>query len=194
MESLGPEFQYIPIESLSPGSQSSRSFLKREGLLRLAESVRRWGVLVPLLVARTPVGFQVIAGERRLKAAKIASLRTVPCIVVKVDQKDLGALSLVETLSREEKSLLDVVSLLRQLLKESSTGIFDLSQKIALEESRILELLKILDLPDKIKKLYLDGKISEKTLIVLANEEEPLKMTKILNRFKTEKMVKAQNA
>jgi len=175
------EFQYIPLDNLSPNPLRPRSSVRHESLLRLAESIRQWGVLVPLMVAKTPAGYQIISGERRAKAAKIAGLRTIPCLVMEIDPLDLPVLFLVEHLEKENLSLLDMAGALDKILKESKMDLLDLSKKIALDQQKILDLIKVLDLPDKIKKLYLAGKIGQRVLIKLAKDPNPLAITGVLN-------------
>ena len=181
MDNKAFEFQYIPLDNLSPNPLRARSSVKHEALLGLAESIRQWGVLVPLLVARTPAGYQIISGERRAKAAKIAGVRTLPCLVMEIDPLDLPILFLVEHLEKENLSLLDMAGALDKVLKESKMDIMDLSKKIALDQQKILDLIKVLDLPDKIKKLYLEGKIGQRVLIRLAKDPNPLVITGAMN-------------
>lgn len=178
----GPlDFQYISLDSLSLHPLHPRRFPNQSRLLKLTESIRIWGILTPLLVAKTPAGFLIINGARRWKAAKIAGFRTVPCVVTEARPSDLLFLILIENLEKESLNILDLAGSLNRILKETDTGIDELAVKLGLSLDKISGILKVLDLPDKFKKLYLQGKITAKELLKLGKDPDPLKITRELN-------------
>ena len=93
---------WLPVESLRPNPDQPRQYFAPEGLEELAESIKVHGILQPLSVRRTDSGFVLVSGERRLRAAKLAGLREVPCIVVEVDEVSSSLLALVENLQRRD--------------------------------------------------------------------------------------------
>ena len=99
---LSRRVQYIPLARLRPNPQQPRRRFDETALRELADSIRAYGILQPLTVRRAEEGYQLIAGERRMRAAAMAGLREVPCLVAQVDEQDAGMLALIENLQRRD--------------------------------------------------------------------------------------------
>lgn len=101
-EFLSTRVQYIPLGRIRPNPQQPRRSFDEEGLAELAASIRSCGILQPLTVRRAGEGYELVAGERRLRAARIAGLREVPCLVAQVGEEDSALLALMENLQRRD--------------------------------------------------------------------------------------------
>ena len=121
---------FIPVSKIQPNPAQPRKFFTREALEELAESIRRHGILQPLSVRRQGSGYELIAGERRLRAAVLADLTDVPCIIMNMDDRESGTAALVENIQRQE---LDFV--------EEAWGISHLMSAYALSQEQVARLL-----------------------------------------------------
>ena len=101
-EFLSTRVQYTPLGRIRPNPQQPRRSFDEEGLAELAASIRSCGILQPLTVRRAGEGYELVAGERRLRAARIAGLREVPCLVAQVGEEDSALLALMENLQRRD--------------------------------------------------------------------------------------------
>ena len=107
---------YLPVAAIAPNPDQPRRHFSREGLEELAASIAEHGVLQPLSVRRGGQGYELISGERRLRAAKLAGLAEVPCIVVNVDSQGSSLLALVENLQRRDLDFVEEASALARLI------------------------------------------------------------------------------
>lgn len=178
------EFKNRPIESLIPNPHRPRQTFRKETLLSLAASIRKYGLLSPILIAQTPAGNQVIAGERRLRAAKMAGLTEIPCLILKdLPASDLAFLSLTENLQQEELNLLDQAGVLGNLLNNYQYSLFDIADRLGMEEDEVERIIKLLNLPDKIKTAYLRGDLSNINLLELVGISDPIERLEEFNRL-----------
>src|SRR3989344_889602 len=99
---MGMKILEIDINELQPNPLQVRAVIKSESLVDLVESIKEHGVLEPLVVAKTPAGYQIIAGERRWRASKIVGLKNIPVVVKETDQQGMLELALVENVQRED--------------------------------------------------------------------------------------------
>ncbi len=171
-----PQFEYkqIPIDQLSPNPLRPRNQLDREKLLRLADSIRQYGLFTPLLVGRTAAGLQIIAGERRWRAAKIAGLTSVPAMVVDASSIELILLFLEENLQREPINLIEQANALQRLLSRDGFTLISLANRFKLPEEELQTILNVLELPEKVKESYLRGEITDRELIEFTKDNDPL--------------------
>ena len=126
---LSSRVQYISLAQLSPNPQQPRRSFDEAALRELADSIRAYGILQPLTVRRTPIGYQLVAGERRMRAARMAGLREVPCLVAQVDEQDAGMLALIENLQRRDLDCFEEAAAIARLISR-----YGLSQEQAAEE------------------------------------------------------------
>jgi ParB family transcriptional regulator, chromosome partitioning protein len=151
--------QYIDLDInlLQPNPLQVRSLIKSESLVDLVESIKTHGILEPLVVAKTPAGFQIIAGERRWRASKIVGLNTVPVIVKETSTLGMLELALVENVQREDLNPIERAQGFQRLLEEFSLSVTEISKRIGKSTAYVSNTLRLLALPDAIK----DGLISE---------------------------------
>ena len=118
---------WLPVEALKPNPDQPRQYFAPEGLEELAESIKVHGILQPLSVRRTAGGFVLVSGERRLRAARLAGLREVPCIVVEVDDTASSLLALVENLQRRDLDFWEEAQALDKLIRTYHLRLLKLS-------------------------------------------------------------------
>ena len=166
-------FLQLDHSAISPNPLQPRGAIAPNSLKELAESIKANGILEPIVVADTPAGYQIIAGERRWRAAKLAGLTTVPAIVKKVSQKEMLVLSIVENLQREDLNVLDEAAGFKKLFDDFGLTLQQISEKMGLAIPTISNRMRLLRLPDAIKQALLDGKIQEGHAKSLVGLEDP---------------------
>jgi ParB family chromosome partitioning protein len=154
---------YIPIESVSPNPRQPRVNINPEELKELAESIREHGIIQPLIVSREKEGdrFILIAGERRLEAARLAKLQSIPAILREVNDQDRLELALIENVQRADLMPLETAEAYRQLNEDFNLSHEEISQRVGKSRVSVSNTLRLLKLPDKVKAALLDGSISE---------------------------------
>ncbi len=165
----------VDINLIKPSKFQPRKEFDEEALKSLAQSIKDKGVLQPLLVRKTDKGYELIAGERRWRASQIAGLNKVPVIQKNFDDKEVLEVALVENLLRENLSAIEEAEALQRLIDEFSNTQETLSQTIGKSRSYIANTLRLLNLPDSIKQMIKEGKLSAghaRQLIGLENAEE----------------------
>jgi ParB family chromosome partitioning protein len=152
----------VPIGSIKPNSYQPRKTFDEAALEPLAESIKELGVLQPLLVRQLDDGgYELIAGERRLRASKKAGLKHVPVIVKKVE--DIRSLqeALVENLHRKDLNAIDEASAYRQLIDDFSMTHDDVAKRVGKSRTGVTNMLRLLNLDSKVQKLLIEDKITE---------------------------------
>lgn len=147
----------LDIQMLQPNPLQVRSLIKSESLVDLVESIKEHGILEPLVVAKTPAGYQIIAGERRWRASKIVGLKTVPVIVKETSTQGMLEMALVENVQREELNPIERAQGFNRLIDEFTLGVTEISKRIGKSPAYVSNTLRLLALPDAIK----DGLISQ---------------------------------
>lgn len=138
---------YLPVAAIAPNPDQPRRHFSREGLEELAASITEHGVLQPLSVRRGPQGYELISGERRLRAAKLAGLTEVPCIVVNVDSQGSSLLALVENLQRRDLDFVEEASALARLIETYHLSQEEAARRIGKSQSAVANKLRLLRLP-----------------------------------------------
>jgi ParB family chromosome partitioning protein len=157
----GPSLVEIPVRDLVPNPHQPRVHFDEELLNDLSASIKEIGVLQPLLVRRLPNGtFQLIAGERRWRAAQRAGLVTVPAVVKETDDMSSVEQALVENLHRQDLSPLEEASAYQQLLDDFSLTHDDVAKRVGKSRSAVTNTLRLLNLPPAVQALLADGRLS----------------------------------
>ncbi|MEK6323302.1 MAG: ParB/RepB/Spo0J family partition protein [Acidobacteriota bacterium] len=200
---LGHDLMELDIDRIDPADGQPRSVFKESTLEELAQSIRNNGIIQPLVVR--PIGdrFQIIAGERRWRAAQRAGLHTVPCIVKEVSEENVLELSLIENIQREELNPIEEANAYKKLSERRDLTQEELAQRVGKTRSSITNALRLLKLPPEIQKLVEDEKLSmghARALLSIDSVEEQISLageivTKTLSVRETEQIVKrAQGA
>lgn len=192
----------LRISELEPRKDQPRRAFDENALNQLADSIRSNGVLQPILVVKQPNGFySIVAGERRYRASKIAGLTEVPVIIIEADEKKIAEIALIENLQREDLNPIEEAAAYRSLMKEHSMTQEELSQRVGKSRSAIANSTRLLDLPDEVSDLVIEGKLSAghaRTLLGLNRAEDIIKaadavITRELSVRATEALVKTLN-
>lgn len=175
----------VNVENLEPNPYQPREALDEEGLEELTLSVEAHGVVQPVVVRRTDEDdvFQIIAGERRWRAAERAGLQTVPCVVHEADEERMLELALVENLQRSDLGPIETGKALRYLMDEFGLTQEQISEQLGRSRSSVANLLRLLDLPVPIKQALAEGRITQghaRALLSLASE--PARMQELFER------------
>ncbi len=137
----------LRVEDISPNPVQPRKRFDDEGLRELSESIRSYGILNPLTVRLRSGKYELVAGERRLRAAKLAGLQEVPCILVDVDMQDAGLLALVENLQRKDLDFLEEAEGLQRLIRMFGLSQEEAAKRIGKSQSAVANKLRLLKLP-----------------------------------------------
>lgn len=153
-----PHIETLPIEQLHPGRFQPRQRFDEQSLAELAESIRAQGILQPIVVRRLDgQRYEVIAGERRLRAAKMAGLTEVPCVLREADDRTALALALVENIQREDLNVVEQAQGLKRLLVEFGLTHEQLARAVGRSRASVSNLLRLLDLPEEVLRLLAEG-------------------------------------
>lgn len=150
----------VPIEDIFPNPNQPRIHFNESELRELSESIQEHGVLQPLLVRRRNNGYEIIAGERRYQASKLAGLEELPVIIREVDDQEMLALALIENLQRSDLNPVEEAKGYRQLIDSSGMTQEALSKAVSKSRSAITNSLRLLDLPEVVQDMIFDGKLT----------------------------------
>lgn len=166
----------IDIDLLQANPLQPRGLITPESLADLVESIREHGILEPLVVAKTPAGYQIIAGERRWRAAKIVGLKTVPAIVKETTPQGMLEMALVENVQREDLNPIERALAFKRLKEEFGLETREIAKRIGKSPSYVSNSLALLRLPDALKDGLLSGLITEGHARALAAIKDPKMM------------------
>ena len=165
----------IPIEKIRSNPYQPRRYFQRAALEELSASIREYGILQPLTVRKMSGGsYELVAGERRLRAAELAGLETVPCLLVQVNEYDSAMLALLENIQRQNLSFLEEAEGYRNLMEDYGLTQEELASKLSKSQSFIANKLRILKLEDPLKRLLVENNFTERharALLKLPDEE-----------------------
>jgi len=157
---LEEPLQNLSVSLLQPGKYQPRTRMDKESLAELAESVKSQGIMQPILVRPVPAGrYEIIAGERRWRAAQLAGLTEVPALVREVPDEAALAMSLIENIQRENLNPLEEAQGIQRLIKEFGMTHQAASQALGSSRSTVSNLLRLLNLPAPVQELLMQGKI-----------------------------------
>lgn len=173
-QDLANEQVYVlDIELLQANPLQPRGIITPESLAELADSIREHGVLEPIVVAKTPAGFQIIAGERRWRASRLAGLAKVPVIVRETTPQGMLEMAIVENVQRVDLNPLERAQAYKRLMDEFGLTNSDIAQRVAKSPSYISNTIRLLTLPDALKDALMSGQTSEGHVRALSALEDP---------------------
>ena len=164
----------VPANAISPNPKQPRSRFDDATLADLAASIREVGILQPIVVRRTDQGYEVVTGERRLRAAKLAGLATVSVVLRDSDDSDLLREALIENIHREDLNPIELGEAFRQLLDELGLKQEELADRVGVSRSHIANTIRLLALPLGVQQLLTDERISAghaRALLALGDTE-----------------------
>ncbi len=166
----------MDINQLQPNPFQPRDKIKNEEIEELVSSVKEHGILEPLVVADTPAGYQIIAGERRWRAAQKAGLTHVPVVIRKVTPSQMLQLAMIENVQRTDLNPLERAQAIQQLMREFGLANAEVAKQLSKSAAYISNSLRLLTLPDAIKDGIAGGMISEGHARAIAAIEDPRAM------------------
>lgn len=198
--SIESDLVELDIDRIDPAVVQPRGIFKEEKLEELAQSIRHNGIIQPLVVRRNGERFQLIAGERRWRAAQRAGLHRVPCVIKEVPDDGVLELSLIENIQREELNPIEEANAFKNLLESRELTQEELAQRVGKDRSSISNALRLLKLPTEIQRLVEEDKLSmghARALLSIESTDEQLALAreitgKNLSVRETEQLVKKQ--
>lgn len=163
----------LEIHLLEPNPLQPRGLITPESLSELAESIREHGILEPLVVAKTPAGFQIVAGERRWRAAKLIGLIKVPVIIRETNPQGMLEMAIVENVQRIDLNPLERAQAYKRLMEEFGLTNAEISTRVSKSPSYISNTIRLLTLPDALKDALMSGATTEGHGRALAALEDP---------------------
>ena len=149
----------IPVGAIGPNPRQPRTMFQDESLDALAVSIKEVGVLQPIVVRRGDTGFELIAGERRLRAAKAAGLATIPAVVRESDDTESLREALIENIHREDLNPIELAEAFRELLEELELKQETLAERLGVSRSHVANTVRLLGLPADVQQLLAQGRI-----------------------------------
>ncbi|HHY83290.1 MAG TPA: nucleoid occlusion protein [Clostridiales bacterium] len=176
------KIEYIPVDLIRPNPYQPRKQFPMQSLEELAQSIKQYGVLQPITVRKsTQEGYELIAGERRLRAAKLAGLENIPAIVINAFEQDSAIMAMIENLQRENLHFLEEAKGYASLIQDHGFTQEELAIKLGKNQSTIANKLRILRLSPEIKDILVRENLTERharALLKLPDEESRLKALK----------------
>jgi len=172
------EIAYLPLDSITTNPYQPRRFFDRAGLEDLAKSIRLYGVIQPVSVRlKNGHTYELVAGERRLRASKLAGLTTIPAVIVDVTDKDSALLAIIENLQRQNLNYLEEAEGFQNLISDYAFTQEELAQRIGKSQSAIANKIRLLRLSKQIQKLLIESDLTERharALLRLESEDDQI--------------------
>lgn len=163
----------LDINLLEPNPLQPRGLITPESLAELAESIREHGILEPIVVAKTPAGFQIIAGERRWRASRLVGLARVPVVIRETSPQGMLEMAIVENVQRQDLNPLERAQAYRRLMDEFGLTNSEISQRVGKSPAYISNTIRLLTLPDALKDALMSGQTTEGHVRALSALDDP---------------------
>ncbi|KKP96284.1 MAG: ParB-like protein nuclease domain family protein [Microgenomates group bacterium GW2011_GWC1_38_14] len=173
----------LDVNMLQANPLQPRGIISQESLTELVDSIKEQGVLEPLVVASTPAGYQIIAGERRWRAAKIAGLKTVPVVIKQTSPQKMLEMSIVENVQREDLNPIERAQAYKRLIDEFGLGTNEVAKKVSKSAPTVSNTIRLLSLPDAIKDALVAGVITEGHVRPLISLNDPKLMLDLFKKI-----------
>ncbi len=144
-------YKQIDIEKISANENQPRTVFDDEKIEELAASIKENGLIQPIIVRKYNRGYQIVAGERRYRASKLAGLKTVPCVIKDIDDKQVDTLAIIENIQRENLSPIEEANAYKTLIDTYDMNQTELANKVGKKQSTIASKLRLLKLSDDVK-------------------------------------------
>lgn len=197
MRNMNNEIININIDKVIPNIYQPRKYFNEEAIEELSQSIKQYGIIQPLTVRKMGESFELVAGERRLRAAKLANLGTVPCNVIDITDSESAEIALLENLQREDLNYIEEAEAYYNLISDHNFTQDELAKRMGKKQSTIANKLRLLKLSAEVREICLQNKLTERharALLTVPNEQLQLKIVKNvikdgLNVKKTEELI-----
>lgn len=181
-ETSNEEIVELPLKELRSNPYQPRKNFDEEALKELASSIKEHGVFQPIIAKKSIKGYEIIAGERRVKASILAGKETIPAIIRDFSDQDMMEIALLENLQREDLNALEEAIAYRKLLDELSLTQEELAKRLGKSRSHITNMLGLLTLPDEVKDLIISSKLTMGHARVLSKIEDSEKVKELAKK------------
>ena len=176
---------FLPARSIRPNPAQPRKIFDHDALSELAESIRRHGILQPLSVRRVGTAYELIAGERRLRAAQLAALNEIPCIVMNMDDKESGMAAMIENLQRQDLDFIEEAWGISSLMQNWAMSQEQVARLLGKSQSAVANKLRILRHTSRVLTAIREAGLTERharALLKLEGEDEKLSAIAVIAR------------
>lgn len=177
------EIQEIPVNDIRPNPYQPRKSFNEDALRELASSIKNHGVFQPIIVKKGIRGYDLIAGERRLRASKLAGMEKIPAIVKEFSDDEMREIALLENIQRENLTAIELAWAYKGIIDNLDIRQEDLALKIGKSRSHITNTLGLLNLPEDVQKMILNGELSMGHARVLSKMEDESKVTELAKKI-----------
>lgn len=179
VKEVKPVEQMVRISKVEPNREQPRRHFEEDALLELSDSIKQYGILQPILVQKKEDYYEIIAGERRWRAAKLAGLKEVPVIIKEYTEQEIVEIALIENIQRENLNPIEEAMAYKKLLTEFKLKQDEVAERVSKQRSTITNSMRLLDLPEEIQVMIIDEKISAghgRALLAVKNKDEQLNL------------------
>lgn len=177
------DIEEIPVSEIRPNPYQPRKTFNEEALRELADSIKNYGVFQPIIVKKGIKGYDLIAGERRLRATKMAGLEKIPAIIKDFTDDEMREIALLENIQRENLTAIELAWAYKGIIDNLDIRQEDLATKIGKSRSHITNTLGLLNLPDEVQRMILNGDLSMGHARVLSKIEDKEEITSLAKRI-----------
>ena len=185
---------FLPVDSILPNPDQPRTLFSQPELEELADSIQSMGILQPLTVRRREGGWELVAGERRLRAAKLAGLREVPCLSIQTDGQSSSLLALVENLQRRDLDFWEEALALRKLIDTYHISQDEAARRLGKSQSAVANKLRLLKLDPAVLTILREGGCTERHARALLRLEDPAQQREAAQQVTERSLTVAQTA
>lgn len=173
----------VPVEEVFPSPEQPRRTFDRAHLAELAASIEKNGVLQPILVQRVPGGYELVAGERRLRASRLAGLKKIPVLLKKVEPREKLEIALIENIQREDLNPIEEAQAYRELRDQHGHTQEEIAAKVGKDRVTVANSLRLLSLPEFVREALIAGTVSAGHARALIGLEDHREVRSLLNRI-----------
>ncbi len=190
---------FVNISKVEPNREQPRKKFDEDSLLELAESIKQFGIIQPLLVQERSGYYEIIAGERRWRAAKLAGLKEVPVIIKNLKEQEIMEISLIENIQREDLNPIEEAQAYKRLLTEFHLKQDEIAERVSKSRTAVTNAMRLLKLNEKVQQMLIDEMLTTghaRALLAIEDEEKQYEIAQIifdekLSVRETEKLVKS---
>ena len=183
----GPE-TYVKITKVEPNREQPRKFFDEDALQELADSIKQFGLIQPILVQDRKTYYEIIAGERRWRAAKLAGLKEVPVIIKNYTEQEIVEISLIENIQREDLNPIEEAQAYKRLLTEFNLKQDEVAERVSKSRAAVTNSIRLLKLNEKVQQMVIDDMISTGHARALLAVEDPEEQYTLAQKIFDEKL------
>lgn len=159
-ETKGEEIVDLNVDEIRPNPYQPRTYFKEEALEELAASIKENGIFQPIIVKKSIKGYELIAGERRLRASKLAGKKTIPAIIRQLSDEKMAEIALLENLQREDLNIIEEAEAYKKLIEKLGITQDELAKRVSKSRSHITNIIGILRLPDEVRQMVVNKELT----------------------------------